>query len=186
MLTHSPLLLTIYFHCLLMQVSTRYWESCFSLTFLYWLVGIPLRQVQLSLSIYPASCWRVNVTRVFLHSALFPMSLNASRLQCCLCCDGTKSGIYYYWQCPDRRWSEFLSSEAGIGSDWWRIKCTVALTVRKGMSGKRMRNHWVSLVVEVQCEVNLCLTPSIKCKEFLTAHLPANRVLQRIKSGSLC
>lgn len=98
MLAHSLLPLTVYFHCLPVQVWTRYGESCFSLIFLYWLVGIPLRQIQLSLSIYPDSCWRVNVTRVSLHLAVFPMSLNASRLQCCLCCDGTKLGIYYYWQ----------------------------------------------------------------------------------------
>lgn len=90
--------LTIYSHCFLVQVWAKYGESRFSLTFLYWLVGIPLRQVQLSLSMYPTSCWRVNVTRLFLHSAVFPMSLNASRFQHCLCCDGTKLGIYYYWQ----------------------------------------------------------------------------------------
>lgn len=127
MLAHSLLLLTIYFHGSLMRVWTRYWESCLFLTSLYWLVVIPLRQVQLTLPIYLASCGIVNVMRVFLHSALFPVSLNTSRLQ-------RWHQIRYLLLLTvsvDRRWSESLSSEAGIGSGWRRIKSTVDLTVNE-------------------------------------------------------
>lgn len=99
------------------------------------------------------------------HSSPFPMSLNSSRLQSCLCSD-----ISYLLFWPS------LCTSFSCTKYWIRrrVLCSCSNSKEGNESGKRMTNYWVSVVAEVHAK-QTCAS-CLLCVQGIPDHSPPGKL----------
>lgn len=124
---------------------------------LYGLLRICPRRVQLSPSVHPASCWCVNVLRVF---AFIPIPHESE------CFQTPELPLFWPSLC-----TSFSCTEYWIRR---RALCSCSNSKEGNESGKRMTNYWVSVVAEVHAK-QTCAS-CLLCVQGIPDHSPPGKL----------